>query len=136
MQNKKTIKSLSILLMFFYSVSCISLRKNTNTIIENRELLKQYALCKCLIYSFPNDSLIRSDLSMSIYRDISNYSFIVYDEIDSITKQKVINFPPPIINDYLGKKLSLMLCINGYYKSYYLDSLVKKYDTFINTPNR
>ncbi len=95
---------------------------------EQRDLLKEYALCKCLYYANNKDSVVANDISISIYREISDYGDkSVYDLTDSASKKAANAILPTQIADYDGKKPILMRCLE-FYKSKSLDSLVKSFD--------
>lgn len=98
-----------------------------NTAENRRQWLKDYALCDCMLYATNKDSVIQSDISFSILREISAYDDRVYDIIDSVSKKTVDAVKPAVIADYNGKKSMLMSCIE-FHRSKMLDSMVKSFD--------
>jgi hypothetical protein len=135
MKIKHYLKLNLLSLFFIFSLcSCSPSSKSIET-VEKREFLKQYALCKCLVFAIPNDTFLSKDLSLNVYKEIANYSDNVYSSVDSIIVLKVKRIETSTIYDYSNRKAILKFCINDFYKSPYLDSLVKKYDKFITTPN-
>ncbi|MDB5008299.1 MAG: hypothetical protein JWP45_2692 [Mucilaginibacter sp.] len=126
----------SIILMIAFSlISCkrsadtkksYSLPDSTN--FKKHKWLKEYALCSCIKFSFKDDEAIKSDLSFTVYKGITDYgSPLVYRTIDSASKKAAFSIQPSQIADFNGKKAMLSGCIN-YYESLKLDSLVKSFD--------
>lgn len=91
--------------------------------INRSSSLKNYALCKCLIYAMPNDSILKKDISASVYRELSGCGAEDLDKIDTLAKKNAGSFLPSPIFDHAGKKAVLMDCIS-FYKGKTLDSLV------------
>lgn len=90
------------------------------------EILKKYAFCTCLRKMLPNDSLYRkADNSIGVLvRELLVHPRYVLDSIDKTVVM------------YVGKGFSasgtLALSCLTFYESPYLDSLVKRFDKYIN----
>ena len=96
------------------------------TVKFRTEMLKDYALCRCIM-EVSNDDSIKHDISFSILTELADYHIKAMNGIDSLTKKVVLNIEPAQIADYNGKKPYLLGCIN-YYKSKQLDSLIRTFD--------
>lgn len=90
---------------------------------NQRQNLKDYALCSCLKLAANSDSL-KNDISFSILNELSDYNAEALNKIDSLSKIVVAEIQPSQIVDYEGKKPYLLSCIE-YYRSKRLDSLIK-----------
>jgi hypothetical protein len=75
----------------------------TAYISTSRELIRDYALCSCIVYSLKGSSFNKTDISAAVYRDIANYASEDYNQIDSLIKNKVDFSTPLLIADYEGK---------------------------------
>ncbi len=113
----------AIIFFSFFVFAC----KPSKYVVESRELLKEYAFCKCVQYASNDSTLFRKDVSTGVYRDISHYDFDTYHNIDSISKIAASHILPSIIADHEGKKAVFLDCFN-YYKNRFLDSLIKTMD--------
>jgi hypothetical protein len=92
---------------------------------EKQEWLKEYALCSCIREAYPHDS-IKTDISFSVLRDISDYEAPVYDKVRSEAKKAALTIEPSQIADFEGKRPYLLGCLN-FYQSKALDSLIKSF---------
>ncbi len=120
--------SLTTFIIVIIFTSCTSSSK----LKESRQLLKEYAYCKCFQYATGDTAFFINDVSLSVYFDIANYDFNAYIKVDSLSKSVVAAFNPFEIADYKGKKAVFLNCFN-FYKSKQLDSVVKKLDNEIRT---
>ena len=107
--------------MFF--ISCTSSSK----LRESRQLLKEYAYCKCFQFASGDTAYFMDDVSLSIYTDLARYSWSAYEKIDTLTSIVVRSITPSEVSDYKDKKAVFWDCFM-YYKSKQLDSAVKKLD--------
>jgi hypothetical protein len=138
----KCMKSIFFLLQFslallFFGCNISSEKKTQkpiDTTLQNKhKWIKEYALCSCIKFSYPADTVIANDISFGIYRDISDYgNNSIYRTIDSVSKKIAFGIKPSQISDYNKKKPSLQGCIE-YYKSKKLDSIVKSFDNIIDS---
>jgi len=129
---------LSILIIFssFAIASCKREIKadiaQDSILVKKQELLKEYALCNCVSLASNKDTVVNNDISLAIYREITDYTDLkVYKIIDSISKNAADSIHPSIIADYGDKKPILLDCIT-FYKSKKLDSLVKTFNVTID----
>lgn len=112
-------------------MNTVSTKNQDSTIIlQQRELLKEYALCQCLYYGFKEEGISQNDISLSFYNELSLYSNVAQSRIDSISKIVVNSIAPSNHIDYKGKKAIIYTCMQ-FYKSNVLDSLVKSLDNHI-----
>lgn len=91
---------------------------------QRRNLLKEYALCKCISYYVAKEAADTNDISNAVYRELAGYGFAEYDQLDSFVKKSIDTNRILLINDYKGKNTSIMDCIN-FYKSKTLDSAIR-----------
>jgi len=108
-------------------ISCSSSSK----LNESRQLLKEYAYCKCFQFASGDTAYFINDVSLGIYSDLASYTSLAYEKIDSLSSVAVKSFEPSEIDDYKNKKAVLWNCFK-FYKSKQLDSAVKKLDIQIN----
>jgi hypothetical protein len=94
---------------------------------ENRTLLKEYAFCKCFQYASGDTAFFRNDVSLSVYREISNYYADGLNAIDSLSRHAALRIEPSIIADHDNKKTVFKDCFL-FYKSRLLDSVVRSLD--------
>jgi hypothetical protein len=103
--------------------------KSDSTIQEQRELLRDYALCSCIING-SGDSSNKNDYSRSLYADQSLYSERSLLYIDSISIVFAQSIKPAKYEAYKGQKAIIYFCTE-FYKSQRLDSLIKSLDSTI-----
>jgi hypothetical protein len=108
-------------------ISCTS----SSNLSKSRQLLKEYAYCKCFQFASGDTAYFINDVSLSIYSDMANYNFNAYNKIDSLSRVAVAGFRPSEIADYKNKKAVFWNCFK-FYKSKQLDSAVKKLDEQIS----
>lgn len=121
--KKNIIKALVVT---FISV-LTSCKLSVSSLDNNRQLLKEFAYCKCLENANLDSNIFKNDVSISVYQEISNYNSEVYTEIESAAMKYAKNIKPPILSDYRNKKTIFLDCF-AFYKSISLDSLVKRMD--------
>lgn len=112
-----------IILITLFTFGC----NPSKHIIESRQLLKEYAFCKCIQFASHDSVLFKKDISNGVYREIAYYNFDTYNMIDSFSKITASHILPSIIADHEGKKAVFLDCFI-YYKSKVLDLLVKSLD--------
>jgi hypothetical protein len=100
-----------------------------SAIIIQRQLLKEFALCNCLRFGYPNSD-IYTDISISIYFNQLLYGQSIINKITEISKQEVETVKPLENFDYKGKKPIFLSCME-FYKSNRLDSIVRASDSSI-----
>lgn len=113
--------------VIFMFTNCVSSSK----LKQNRQLLKEYAYCRCFQYASGDTAYFINDVSLSVYFDIANYDFNAYDKMDSLSRMTVAEFRPSEIFDYQNKKAVFLNCFN-FYKSKRLDSLIRSLDKAVN----
>jgi hypothetical protein len=101
-----------------------------STILSQRALLKGYALCRCLLYSYPQDSTLKSDISLSFYYQTLLYSDLSQARVDRFVKTYADGIKPSDYVDYAGRKAAIFSCTE-LYNSRELDSLVRTLDSAI-----
>ena len=121
-------------LIGFLFISCVSNKVAVNPsqgreinkdsiITTQRLLLKNYALCKCLLNKFPQDSL-QNDGTLEGYLELGQYGNLAYETVDSFVKNEASQ---KYASKY-KKNLYIMRCID-IYNSKSLDSLIRSLDT-------
>lgn len=105
----------------------ISCKSSVPSLDNNRQLLKEFAYCKCIENANLDSTVFQNDVSISIYKEISNYNSEVFTEIESAAMKFAKNIKPPMLSDYKNKKTIFLDCF-VFYKSKSLDSLVKRMD--------
>ncbi|HMH24514.1 MAG TPA: hypothetical protein VK563_22190 [Puia sp.] len=86
-------------------------------------MLKNYALCKCLLCRYPEDPALRNDGTLEAYIEIGSYQSSAYERIDSfIVRMTLASYSSKYKNN-----LYYMQFLN-IYNSLELDSLVKAFD--------
>ena len=113
--------------VIFMFTNCVSSSK----LKQNRQLLKEYAYCRCFQYASADTAYFMNDVSLSVYLDLANYDFSAYDKIDSLSRMTVEEFKAFEIVDYQNKKAVFLNCFN-FYKSKQLDSLIRSLDKAVN----
>lgn len=114
-------KTITYLLAAFFIVILISCRSSKTD--ATKDLIKEYALCKCIQFAMPNDSSVKNDLSPSVYREMMLYSYSELSFIDSLARKAAFSIAPSPIQDLQGRRSVLMSCIS-FYKGRQLDSVV------------
>lgn len=93
-------------------------------LIKERLKLKKYALCKCLLTKYPNDSFLLRDGSLEGFLETSSYGNHAYEAIDSFVQAK----SSARYESKYKKNLYVMQCMD-IYEDPELESLVRKFDT-------
>lgn len=98
---------------------------NRDTFVnKQRLLLRNYALCKCLLEKFPHDSSLVNDGTLEGYIELSEYGNLAYEAIDSFVKKATLTKYP----SKYKKNLYIMKCAD-IYNSNELDSLIRRLDS-------
>jgi len=98
---------------------------NDSLLFKEREKLKNYALCKCLLIFYSKDSTLINDGSLEGYIETSSYGNIAYEKVDSfLQKNATIHY-----DSKFKKKLFIMRCAD-IYNSKGLDSLINALDDY------
>ena len=108
-----------------------------NSLKDSRQLLRDYAVCTCIIRHKNEGDIWRKDVSLSLLRDLGDYNYKAYAHIDSITKIFLSQMPDPDPNKSPNEqKGSLLACID-YYNSKELSQIIVKMDKYlIRSPNK
>lgn len=102
-------------------------------ILKQRELLKGFAFCNCVLNAIKEDTVIQNDISGSIYLNISFYDDSAYSVIARLARNTAAAIKPPTYVDYLGKHTILYEC-NRFQNGKFLDSVVRTLDNKIRKP--
>ena len=94
---------------------------------QQRELLRDYALCSCLRFGYKNTE-VYSDISTPILLNQILYSSFVSDLIKEKSKTYADNIKASEVADYNNKRPIIVSCMD-YYKSSSLDSLIRSFDS-------
>ena len=122
----KILQTILLITAVIAVVAC-STKKPTDKTIQNREtLIKNYAFCRCMYYSLPNDSSIHTDPSGAVLRELLAGSDELSSAVDSIARGAAEAILPSVIHDHGGRRLVLYECFK-FYGSAKLDSVAKKY---------
>lgn len=108
-------------------------RSKQKYIAKERELLKEYAYCNCVLHALKEDSIVNKDISGAIYVNISHYDDSAYAVIMRLSRNAADSIKPPTYVDYIGKLTVLYDC-NNFKNSKSLDSIVRSMDKKINKP--
>ncbi len=92
---------------------------------DKRELLKDYAFCQCMLYSFEADSIKLNDVSISVLYELSDYSISLLQrkKMDSIAQSFANTIEPLQPGDYGNKRAVILECLH-FYKSRQLKKLI------------
>lgn len=122
-------------IFFCLILSCVPASKTTaiqeplqesKEIVEQRQLLKEYALCDCIRYGYKNTE-VYEDVTVSLYNEAMLYSPYTLDTVSMLAKKIAESVPPLQHFDYNKKRPILGGCIE-FFKSKMLDSLIRTYD--------
>lgn len=89
--------------------------------LQNKAVIKNYILCKCLERGFKDDSLFLKDHSSSVYSEQLIATYEDRQKLDLFVKKTIDNIP---LSDYTQRKGIIYECIEAY-NSQGLDSLAK-----------
>jgi hypothetical protein len=98
-------------------------------ILQQRALLRDYALCSCIING-SGDSSLKNDYSRSLYADQSLYAESSLLLVDSVATAYARSIKPAQYEAYKGQKAIIYFCTE-FYKSQPLDSLIRTLDPTI-----
>jgi len=82
-----------------------------NNLNESRKLLRDYAVCKCIMLHSNERDLWKKDLSLSLLIDLGDYQHNAYRHIDSVTRIYVSQLDYSSLSDQKGMVLN---CIDYY----------------------
>ena len=103
----------------------------TDTVlVSQRQLMKDYALCRCITKAYNMDSAINNDISLSFYHEELLYPENMQAVVDSLSDEIANSIVPSKYPDYKGKRAVIYICTD-FYKSVKLDSLIKSFDHVI-----
>lgn len=119
------------IIVIFISVGLTTSFSEEN-VESNRNLLKEFALCECLSKSWENIGFDTLDFSRALIFENISYPKSVFDSLDLIISNALKN------SIGLYRIEGELYSINNYrcirfYKSYYLDSIVRSFDHLINS---
>ena len=130
---KSSLRLLVLVFVYFIS-SCNAVHKlndhsnskvllNDSSLMQERLKLKKYALCKCLIEKYPQDSFLLKDGSLPGYRETGSYGNYAYEAIDSFIQKK----SSVIYKSKYKRNLYLMRCLD-IYEDPELERLIRSFD--------
>ena len=94
---------------------------------DDRELMRRYAMCKCLSTLVPISAAWRDEGSGTGYFEISSYGYPAFDSISKFTKAYLSENK---VNSKYDRPLVVMRCID-YFESPQLKEYIKQLDHFI-----
>jgi len=97
---------------------------------EQRQLMKGYALCQCILGAYKNDSTSLNDVSLSFYYDQSLYGENARVKVERFANDFARTIVPSKYPDYKGKRAVIYFCTQ-FYNSKTLDSLIISLDSDI-----
>jgi hypothetical protein len=100
------------------------------TITYQRQLMKDYALCRCFLNAYSKDDSLKADISTSFYNELLLYGYSAQLQIDSMSKAFANSILPSKYPDYQNKRAVIYFCTE-FYKSRQLDSIIKTMDAQI-----
>ena len=109
------------------SLSTQNIEAVDSTKTFQQQLMKDYALCRCITIAYKDVPPIENDISVSLYHEQSLYSNKADLKIDSLARVVALSIKPSEYPDYKGKRPILYFCTE-FYKSKALDSLVRALD--------
>lgn len=133
-----SLRYIILILLFLFFFSCQVPRRinaekknnNNDSIVEQRQLLKDFALCSCLRFGYGTDSAVYKDITVSIYYNQLLYADSSINKVEDFAKAYSRSIKTSEEYDYQNKKPILFSCLL-FYKSKLLDSLVKTLDSTI-----
>lgn len=110
-------KRLLSILFLVLLISCKTSVPSKDKAFEKRDLLREYAVCRCMFLAYGKDSinLKKIDASPSVYLDITGYDMYKVSKIDSIVDSFVKKITPLQHEDYSGKSAIFLNCMELYY---------------------
>jgi hypothetical protein len=108
-----------------------------NSLTDSRQLLRDYAVCTCIVLHKSERDIWRKDLSLSLLRDLGDYNYKAYAYIDSITKIFLSQMPEPDPNKSPNEQKGMLLACIDYYNSKELWQIIVEMDKYlIRSPNK
>lgn len=128
--NIKLYFTLLFSVLILMSCSCQNKAMGIKTSLEQRELLKEYFLCICIIEGFKNKQIEELDISQSVYFDILRYSPEAFHEVKNYAKKFIDTIEPSPIVDLDNKKAIILSCIKKY-KSKEVEKFIISMDKYM-----
>jgi hypothetical protein len=130
--KKKTcfILLLSVVLIGCAMKSGLKSKTRLDRIQAQRELLKDYFLCKCIVEGFKDLQIIEYDISQSVYFDIARYDPEAFQEVAEYAKEFTVSIETSPIEDLGYKKAIILNCIDKY-KSKEINNFIKSMDKYM-----
>ncbi len=115
-----------LFLFIFINLGLISYTMGQGFTKKTKEILKDYALCSCIIEGYKRDSIDIKDVSIAVLYDISGYNIDLLNrkQIDSLTSIVLNEIRPLQPADYGNRKPVIYTCLQ-YYKGKKLNALVR-----------
>lgn len=98
-----------------------------STLLTNRQILKDFFLCKCIDNGFKENNIFKSDHSVSVLVEMADYRAEAFASVDSLAKT-IARTP---VSNLTGRRGLLINCID-YYNAKQLDDFVKGLDNRID----
>ena len=119
---------LGVVLMSFMAAA--NSESESTHVKEQRELLKDYFLCKCLTVGFEEVQIDKYDCSPAVYFDIARYDPGAFHEVAAYAKEFVASIEPSPIEDLGHRKAIIIHCIDKY-KTKEVDDFIKSMDRYM-----
>jgi hypothetical protein len=121
---------LVITLMACTNVTSQKVRSNLDHIQTQREFLKEYFLCMCIIEGFKDIKISEYDISPAVYFDILSYDPKAFQEVSNYAKKFIASIEPSVVEDLGNKKAIIILSIEKY-KSEEVNKFIKSMDKYV-----
>ncbi|WP_294592063.1 hypothetical protein [uncultured Bacteroides sp.] len=122
-------KETLLLILLCITLSCTSFRDNIKY-DNNRDMIKELFLYKCISYGYPDMKLSQYDNSAAVYLELSHYAPEAYLKIDSLAKYFVSNIGYEDTYYENKKTKSLFLQSMEYFKSSKLEDFIESLDIY------
>ena len=96
-------------------------------VMNERQNLKKYAFCQCLLHVYEKDTLLLKDGSSAGYFELGAYNIEVYNSIDSAA----LDYSKKIYKSKNDSPLGMMKCLD-FYNSKELEEIVESFDKEID----
>jgi|GEM_PF-3273909 len=115
---------MKIIIVIIFSLNfCITGAMDSIAVKEQRRMLKDFTFYRCLEHSSICDNPM--DISGSEIVELSDYSFDVFNKIDSIAKEYILKYNYK--TKQTDKNMLLKYCLD-FYNSKNLDSIINTFD--------
>lgn len=96
---------------------------------NNRKLIKEYFLYRCIIEGFKERNIEELDHSGTVYVELMRYGIKAKNKVDSLAKEFIHSIP---ISDYENRKTRGITILSiEYYNSKELDKFIKSLDIYM-----